>query len=349
VKFRIAGRELSGRSTGQTNKTRAEAWAREEFDRLVASSSRDALSIGAWAEPFFSSSCPHVARVRLEGGRYADNTARVMRAFVVRYILPDPICELQVAGIRRGDVLAFRDRIVALKGRSRTTQQVLGCLRIILREALYRDLCDADPFAGVKSVSYEAKARGAIDAFQLLKLLCAPWADDLFFLATILAAFTGLRAGEVRALQWQDLAPPSIFIRRSLSGGSAVPTDPKWGKTRVVPYPLALQGILEARRGPVGDWVFSRGDGPIGYSKWAGALRSATRVAGLEEVTLHSLRHSLNTFLRGTGVSDEVLRGSFGWSAPSVQEAYTHRDLYDYSGQAAAIDNLLGGGEIGKG
>jgi integrase len=92
---------------------------------------------------------------------------------------------------------------------------------------------------------------------------------------------------------------------------------------------------------PPDRWVFSNRGGPLGYQHWAAAVRRAGR--GIQGVSLHTLRHTLNTRLREAGIPDEILRGSFGWSAPDVQDGYTHRDRYDYSGQAAAIDSIFGG------
>lgn len=122
-----------------------------------------------------------------------------------------------------------------------------------------------------------------------------------------------------------------------------MPDLPKWGKVRTCPYPEVLRRLLEPRRGKPGEWVFARGEGTIGYKRWSDALRTAAESAGLKDVSLHVLRHSLNTFLRGAGHNDELIRGAFGWSSPDIQDQYTHRQGYDYSGLSSAIDTLLEG------
>jgi integrase len=162
---------------------------------------------------------------------------------------------------------------------------------------------------------------------------------------TMTAAMTGMRAGEVRGLQWQDLQPGRILITKALSQDNSAVSLPKWGKVRSCPYPEALAALLEPLRyasGPVrpADWVFHMDHVPVGYRYWAEAVRRAGR--GIPGANLHTLRHTLNTRLREAGVSDELLRGSFGWSAPAIHDNYTHRDKYDYTGQAAAIDEIMG-------
>jgi len=63
---------------------------------------------------------------------------------------------------------------------------------------------------------------------------------------------------------------------------------------------------------------------------------------------MHQLRHSLNTYLRGQGVADDLLRGAFGWSAKliegemvsSTQDGYTHRELYDLTPLEIALEKM---------
>jgi integrase len=171
--------------------------------------------------------------------------------------------------------------------------------------------------------------------------------DRMHYEATYLTALTGMRAGEVRALQWQDIdfAASVIYVQRAFKSWSGESGPPKWGKTRTVPLPAPLADLLRPRVGKPDAWVFGRsGADPLGYSRLAAAFKRAAKKAGLPpEVTLHSLRHSLQTALRESGLSDELLRASFGWSSPAVQDGYTHRELYQTGPQADAVNKLLGG------
>ena len=60
-------------------------------------------------------------------------------------------------------------------------------------------------------------------------------------------------------------------------------------------------------------------------------------------ITLHGLRHSINTALLEHGVNPELLRASFGWVDKDTQEIYTHRELYNLSPQRDAVDKLFDG------
>jgi integrase len=89
--------------------------------------------------------------------------------------------------------------------------------------------------------------------------------------------------------------------------------------------------------------VFSRDGEPIGYKWWAAAFLMAAKKAGVPTASLHGLRHSLATYHRESGVSDEHIRAAFGRADAGIQERYTHRDLYDLTKQSAAVTSLMGG------
>jgi integrase len=331
------------RSTGQTNKTRAENWARLEHEKLVARAGRPDITLGEWADKFFVDGCPHGDRVRLEGRHYGDRTeANYLRT--LRAIRPDPLFVRPISSLRRADLLAFRSRLVARFGIRRVAQSSYAVVRLIIREALFHEIIDRDPTAGIGQVSVPAKRRRALSLDEI-RLLLNPdlYLDRLHYEATLCAATTGMRAGEVRALRWADLDGTRIKIRWNLPAESTELVPPKWGKVRVTAYPSILAQELEPRRGPDEGWVFSVRGGLMGYKRWLAAVQRAAKLAKIGAISLHGLRHSLLTLLRAQGIPDEHLKGSFGWSGPSMIENYTHRDLYDHQPQAKLVDTLIGG------
>lgn len=139
----------------------------------------------------------------------------------------------------------------------------------------------------------------------------------------MIAATTGMRAGEVRGLQWGDLDPKAgiIHIRRALENKSSRAGLPKWGKIRVCPYPKVLQRLVKKTREPGApeEWVFAWGeDGEeaLNYSRWKTSFHASCASAGVS-TTLHGLRHTLNTVLLIRGIPDAVIRAApgacYGW------------------------------------
>jgi integrase len=116
------------------------------------------------------------------------------------------------------------------------------------------------------------------------------------------------------------------------------------GKKRITIYPASLKSMLEPFRGNSDDYVFAISErGPLSYKTIRKAMEDAIDKAKIPHITLHGLRHSIQTALRGHGVNPELLRATFGWTAEDVQENYTHRELYDLTPQREATDILFGG------
>ncbi|MDQ7082700.1 MAG: site-specific integrase [Aquificota bacterium] len=110
--------------------------------------------------------------------------------------------------------------------------------------------------------------------------------------AVSFAALTGMRAGEIFSLRWEDVNPEKGFvsIRR-----------PKSGKRERIPiHPLAVSILVEQRRKfPESPYVFPNSKGkayylPCGYR---GAFRTAVKRAGLDDVRFHDLRHTFASYL----------------------------------------------------
>jgi integrase len=115
------------------------------------------------------------------------------------------------------------------------------------------------------------------------------------------AAFTGLRLGELRGLCWADVdrARRLVHVRRSFTRGEAGP--PKSGKVRSVP--LADQAVraldalnLRERFIDVDDLVFVNDLGqPFEESAMRRRFYAALDAAGLPRIRFHDLRHTFGT------------------------------------------------------
>jgi integrase len=147
-----------------------------------------------------------------------------------------------------------------------------------------------------------------LDAEPLDRLVAA--ADSERWRAAFgLAAYAGLRLGEVRALRWQDidLEASAVTVRRSLlpdgtdkttktdAGERTVPLLPSLGR-------LLLAWKLRAPHSRPDDLVIGTADrGPIQERSVRRALDRAKTAAGLdgldERLSMHSLRHSFASML----------------------------------------------------
>jgi hypothetical protein len=115
VKFRdpITRQLLSKKSTGQRNKTIARQWAQEEWDRRTERARKSDMILYGYAKLFYTGDgCLHETEKRANGEHFAIKTRRLYRSHVKNYILPDLICQQELAFIKRANAIALRDRII---------------------------------------------------------------------------------------------------------------------------------------------------------------------------------------------------------------------------------------------
>ena len=116
------------------------------------------------------------------------------------------------------------------------------------------------------------------------------------------SAWTGVRAGELHALQWEDLGDDVVHVRRSLKRDGTI-GPPKNGKPRTIAYmpPARLPEDLPRRTDA---FVFH---GPRGKPLVQGthhyAWRAVRAAAGMPEARWHDWRHFTATQLLELGMS----------------------------------------------
>ncbi len=145
--------------------------------------------------------------------------------------------------------------------------------------------------------------------------------------AIALAAFAGLRMGEVRALEVRDvdLAGGRILVRRALSEDEVMP--PKSGHERVVPLApelaAAIGGALRDKL-PTARLVLNVHGRTPGRTHVLGALKALQRRKALPERSFHALRHYFCSTLVRRGASLEAVRLLAGHGDLHTTQRYVH-------------------------
>ncbi len=348
VKFRNPQtRELLSKvSSGLRYKTAAVQWAREEWNRRCASAGLKDTPLGEYAKFFFTALAddPFEIMVKAAGRHLGYKTRKDYRADLLKYILTDKVCGISIPRITRADSMGFRDRLIARFGLSRKTKRIFQAYKNVIHTALEKGLTQTDSVIRL-GVAYNKQKRPAVNIENVKKLMNPDcWNNARIRLAVITAGMIGLRAGEIRGIKWRDidLKTETIHVVRNYVNVEKEKL-PKWEKTRNTVYPKTLQALLEPLRAAPDERVFmiSPKRGPLSYGKLRSSFNEAVARAGIPKITLHGLRHSIQTALRGRGLNPELLRATFGWEDEKVQEGYTHRDLYDLSSQREHTDLLF--------
>ncbi len=149
---------------------------------------------------------------------------------------------------------------------------------------------------------------------------------DTFWRGVVLVAMrTGLRLGELLALDWSDvdLEGSLLTVRRALVRRRLGP--PKSNKIRHVPLSEDVKEALRAwphRRG----FVFGQDAGRkhSDQDAMARVLKQACAAAGLRKVGWHVLRHTFASHLVATGAHLKVVQELLGHSDIRVTMRYSH-------------------------
>lgn len=141
-----------------------------------------------------------------------------------------------------------------------------------------------------------------------------------WFAATFrLLALSGMRSSEVRALEWSmvDWDAMSIVLPQSKTGRSIRPMSPQLRDF--------LRGLERERRTPRVPFVVYNRDGrPVGRAALSYAWGRTRRRAGLDDVRLHDLRHSVASDALMAGVPLALVGKILGHSTLRTTERYAH-------------------------
>jgi len=159
--------------------------------------------------------------------------------------------------------------------------------------------------------------------------------------AFALAAYAGLRAGEVRGLRWSDvdLKRGVLTVRRSVVHGVEGP--PKSGNGRVVPIAVPLRPYLEAaskaRMSPWSEVSRTRYGKPWSDGGLTQAFERARDKAKLSGWTFHDLRHFFITELCRRGAPTMVVKQLAGHAELSTTQRYAHMVSSDLGAAIALL------------
>jgi len=147
--------------------------------------------------------------------------------------------------------------------------------------------------------------------------------------AILLLAWTGVRPGELLALEWQDVGPGTLAVRRSLSQSGEL-TPPKNGFERVVALPKrAADALLPLQSAGASGRIFVAESGrPLAYWMLLRDWCVIRKRFWKSTVHLYELRHFCASYLLATGVSPKVIALQLGHRDGGQLVLSTYGHLY---------------------
>ena len=349
------GRRISV-STGQTAKSRARDYALTlaKQNKLIPNKYRHSITFQVFAKPFFIwGECPYVMDKINRGGTYSRSFCDSNRQSIDKHIIPY-FGNKQVGKITESQINSWLVGLPSNNNISRATaNKMLGLLRIIMTEAAKQKIIESNPAEKVKPLIEKANARDAFTLGEAKALLNDPdkWGNVLSYTASLLCAFTGLRAGEIRALRTCDIHKDYLSIKHAWDEKYGLKTT-KSGKERKIPIPAQVhEALMEIAPDNAEGFVFSLsgGDKPMSGRVFANALYRKLRGIGISEdvrrergLSFHSWRHFFNTRLVAAGVEGEITRAVIGHESEDMTDRYLHLSPSDLQLVSDVQNELLG-------
>ena len=220
-----------------------------------------------------------------------------------------------------------------------------------LEKAVSGNLIPQNPASGCKLPPARKGEMNLLSRESMQKLLIQA-KEEKYYELFLLEFATGLRLGELTALQWEDLNLTTGELRISkqavVIGSEVVVTEPKTKaavRTLLLP-PKVLEVFREYRKRNVSRWLFpspKKEDSPLLPSVVRQRLHRLLDYAGCERVRFHDLRHTFATLALESGIDVKTLSAMLGHvSAATTLDIYTHITDDMRLTVAANIDRSIG-------
>lgn len=244
-----------------------------------------------------------------------------------KHVVRDEIGALRLEQVTRGAVVEWLERRERTSNLSAATcNRLRSNLSAIFSALIEREkFLGPNPCTGVR-LRKEQQPEGRGLPYEVVLPLVEHMPSKDWQRAAAIAAFTGMRMGEIRALQWQDvdLAKRMLRVQKSKTG---------------VKRDVALHAELVELLAP-----FAKKTGPVvGHIAWSKAstiVRNALTRAGLEMdgATFHGLRGAWATRMQDCGADPFAIR-LMGWGA-SRRDVMASHYLRPIQALIDAVDKL---------
>ena len=306
---------------------------KEQYDGVELGED-SSVTLGEWLERWLEEYKKPVLRQSTYAGYSKDIANHILPYLGTKKLIRLKTAEIQKLYNRLLDSGRVKENE---KGKGLANATVRG-IHMILREALdsavHEGLIPKNPADGTSPPKIHRKEKKVLTKDQLeifMKLIenDEAWYD--FFYTEIL---TGMRAGEICGVRWEDfdegkrtlrVVRSVDFVHSELVIGETKTEDGK----RTIYLPDSLWRFLaERKKKSFSEWIFPnllKPELPLDPSKAYRQLKAILKKGGLPDIRLHDLRHTFTSHAANSGISPKTLSEIVGHSKASFTlDHYAH-------------------------
>jgi integrase len=233
--------------------------------------------------------------------------------------------DMRLVDITHSDILSIFN---SLPVKANTANLYLVKLKTIFKRAVSPyELITKDPTAGIQPLKIKGQRKiNALSKERLEAILARLKTKNYtLYTACCIAAFAGLRVGEIAALKWSDIDfnAGTLKVERQMVATNknvmALQELKSNNSYRTVPIPLRLQTVLAEYKNKyprhISDMVF-----------WNATYHSIKRVSQYTkgDISIHDFRHTYATTLLSSGFDIKTVAALLGDTVETVLKAYVH-------------------------
>ena len=234
--------------------------------------------------------------------------------------------------VTRDDVQSFVSELSATYAPA-SVRMYFAVVSKAYKDAVRRGVIDRDPTVNILLPKLQAQQINYLDASGRRTFFEKMSEESAFFLPTMIAYYTGMRAGEICALKWNNIGfdTRTLAVRRTAvfregpGGGNVEITVPKTPKARrAIPMADQLYEILRltlaGRRGvSADDFVVDQHNPKLlcsGFLRWSKRNEVVGSIG--RPISMHGLRHTFATLGVQAGMDVKSLSSILGHASALV-------------------------------
>jgi integrase len=244
VQFKLPdGAYGTAKSTGITTKGRgpAETWA-IEYLRSGQVVTRENVTLERFAKDFFAHDGDYAKAKRMRGLQLSDRQLDNQAGYLKNYLFPR-LKNVKLSALDYHAIASFQRKLLEDGLAGGTVNHITTALKIVLEEAYKRHMVQQIPI--IEPVAAQSEERGILTPEEVRALFALAWPDARAYAGNLLAAATGLRAGEIVALQRKAYRKEYLDVLYSWDDTYYRLKAPKTGRSRVVPVPARVRAVLD--------------------------------------------------------------------------------------------------------
>jgi len=274
---------------------------------------------------------------------YAETLAKVS---------PLALADTKLIDVKRSTIRQALDDAAIAGASDSMVRRIHTLLHQLFAYAVFEDLIDSNPVAGVRKPKGQTKKQMRIEPFADIMAVISEQKDPWWRTLLHLTFATGMRREEVAALRWVDVGDDVVHVEHGLTGGgkSATLKRPKSeSSVRDIPIDPQTARMLQRHRDrqvararrygakwSLESFVFApetfrrkafnfNAQVPLRLDRISKLWENTARGTSLERMTFHDLRHSHATHLLADGQNLAELSRRLGHANPSVTlRIYSH-------------------------